>query len=160
MSFCGDDVYWQSSARNVVKKIATKTNRAKFDMIVCQGLSGQSIGFLAAYEMGVPLLVLRKTTGEEHSKRAASRQHVALLEGANLVRQWAHAHGKPPRVLFVDDCIASGNTRARCGAAVHAAGGVLTCEATGDGFHTLTTSCVESFKNASMTARRAAQPWG
>lgn len=145
MSFCGDDGYWQTSARSIVKKIGGRTNRAKFDMVVCQGLSGQCIGFLAAYELGVPLLILRKTSAEEHSKRQ-SPYRVALLEGGNQIDKWFRQHGKKPRVLFVDDCVSSGKTRARCGRAVFSAGGVVTCEATGDGFSALSTAVQKSFE--------------
>lgn len=154
MSFCGDDTFWIDASRTAVQTL--KEHKAEYDMVVCQGLSGQAIGFRAAYELGVPLLILRKTAGEEHSKRQGSaKTQPGLLEGTYLIRLFKRDKGKAPRVCFVDDCLGGGNTRRRCGAAVFQAGGVVTCQVSGGAFGKLSKIQQKSFEKASATAIRS-----
>lgn len=144
MSFTCSD--WTSVTDEALKGL--EANRGEYDFIVCQGLSGQAIAFVAAHKLNVPLLILRKPANVEDSKRArlatasglAGRTRykagdkpepvdwsVPILEGAQQLVEWVE-DGKKPRVCFVDDCISGGKTRLRCGAAVHHFGGELTCE--------------------------------
>jgi adenine/guanine phosphoribosyltransferase-like PRPP-binding protein len=73
-------------------------------------VSGQCVGFPLALRLKVPIAVLRKQGEDCHA-----------LQGTLINRQ--AVTGK--RVLFVDDFIATGETRDRCREAVATAGGEL-----------------------------------
>lgn len=78
-----------------------------FDAIVCQGISGQCVGFIVAMRLNKPLMVLRK----DEPRHGCTK---------TLVNK---EHAKDARVLFLDDFISGGNTLRLCTQAVEKAKG-------------------------------------
>ncbi len=68
----------------------------RYDSIAVQGLSGVTVGLLAARELGKPLVIVRKENDGSHA-------------GSRLVNDEYMGE----RVLFLDDFISSGATRSR-----------------------------------------------
>lgn len=80
----------------------------RFDSIAVQGLSGVTVGLLAARQIGKPLCIVRKPGESSHSgDSTVNAQHMG------------------ERALFLDDFISGGDTRDRVKSAVEANGATL-----------------------------------
>lgn len=82
------------TVRASVEKIAPHV--ADFDSIIVTGVSGAAVGFPVALALGVPIAVLRKGTEDTHGSPGEIVGRGDLGE----------------RVLFLDDFVSQGTTRA------------------------------------------------
>jgi len=82
----------------VVRRASARLRPAldEFDSIVVTGVSGMAVGFPLALRLKKPIAVLRKAGDDTHSFKT--------LEGGDDLGE---------RVLFVDDFVSNGATRAR-----------------------------------------------
>lgn len=111
MTFCTE---WAQEADEGVKDI-TAMKRKKFDFIVCQGLSGLCVSFPLAKALDKPLVIVRKGDGIDAPNRGGQIENIHVLLDAKYAN-------KVLTGLFVDDWVSGGNTRNRCGTAIHSLG--------------------------------------
>ncbi len=99
----------------VLRAVRTvEARRDEFDIIAVQGASGMSLGFPLALKLAVDIVVVRKPGEDNHCGKEE-------ITGVPV-------EGK--RVLFVDDFISGGTTRARVRHAVERARGTVVAEYT------------------------------
>lgn len=104
---CMADRTFRDLDLTVTQSVRTLRQHApEFDCIVVTGVSGLSVGAPVAMKLKKPLLVLRKEEEDTHDAPGN------LLGAIDLEAN--------PRVLFLDDLIASGDTLGRCRDAIDA----------------------------------------
>lgn len=108
---CGDPNNLEGYGDDVKRTIrALQSRRDEFDAIIVTGMSGVLVGGPVTLATGIPLMILRKATDDCHAYTKTINES-AIQEGT--------------RVLFLDDFVSMGETRARCNEFVERRGGKM-----------------------------------
>ena len=108
---------WQAYCLKAAEQMKDDVG-VNFDMVTASGISGQCVAFYVAVALKIPFLLVRK---EPTKSGGYGIKRTYVSDGD--IGLFYKKHGRPPKVCFVDDWIASGGTRRDTCSIIHQYGG-------------------------------------
>ena len=108
--------------RDIVQDLKNKVNQLDIDAIACIESRGFWFGTILAYELGVPIIPIRKKGKLPHQTVSVEYD---LEYGSAVIEAHVDAIAPGSRILIHDDLLATGGTANATADLIHQSGGII-----------------------------------